>query len=36
MTGILPPPRGGIAISGSTPAGGQITPSVRSSFSLKV
>jgi len=34
MTGVLPPPGGGEAISGSTPRGGQITPSERSSFWL--
>jgi hypothetical protein len=34
MTGVFPPLGGGEAISGSTPRGGQITPSERSSFWL--
>jgi hypothetical protein len=34
--GRLAPSGGGTAISGSTPSGGQITPSLRSSFSLRV
>lgn len=34
MTGVLPPPGGGVTISGSTPAGGQMTPSDRDNFSL--
>ncbi len=27
ITGVLPPPGGGVVISGSTPTGGQMTPS---------
>src|SRR5580700_194462 len=35
ITGVRPPPTGGTEIPGSTPAGGQITPLVSDTWSLK-